>query len=109
MKVLVTGGAGYVGSACLRHLLAQGIEAVAYDNLSLGHTSSVPESRLIVGDIGDRAALARALRDVGADAVMHFAASAYVGEGCTGAAEDQPCRCHVTLQSHSSVYVCVQT
>ncbi|MEE9130039.1 MAG: UDP-glucose 4-epimerase GalE, partial [Phycisphaerales bacterium] len=80
MKVLCTGGAGYVGSACLRWLRANGHEAVAYDNLSLGHREAVGDATLIVGDIGDSEALSEALRAVKPDAVMHFAASTYVGE-----------------------------
>lgn len=80
MNVLVTGGAGYVGSACLRKLLAEGVNAVAYDNLSMGHAASVPDARLIVGDILDSGAVEAALRRVKADAVMHFAAATYVGE-----------------------------
>lgn len=80
MRVLCTGGAGYVGSACLRRLLAEGYEAVAYDNLSLGHKESLPDDRLIIGDISDTEALTDSLRALKADAVMHFAAATSVGE-----------------------------
>jgi len=80
MKILVTGGAGYVGSACLRYLLAHDCDALAFDNLSQGHAEAVPEGKLIVGDIADTAALTKALRDFRADAVMHFAAATCVGE-----------------------------
>ena len=80
MKILVTGGAGYVGSACLRHLLARGFDAIAFDNLVQGHREAVPDGKLIVGDIADTAAVTDALRRVKADAVMHFAAATYVGE-----------------------------
>jgi len=79
-RILVTGGAGYVGSACLRHLLEYGFDAIAYDNLVQGHRESVPAGRLIVGDIAETHALTMALRKHGADAVMHFAAATYVGE-----------------------------
>ena len=58
MKILVTGGAGYIGSACLRRLLEAGHEAFAYDNLVEGHPEAVPEGRLVVGDIADTAAVA---------------------------------------------------
>ncbi|MBI1372724.1 MAG: UDP-glucose 4-epimerase GalE [Phycisphaera sp.] len=78
MRLLLTGGAGYVGSACLRWLLRHGHDPFAYDNLSEGNTASVPGDRLIVGDVGDRDALARAMHEVGAQAVMHFAALASV-------------------------------
>lgn len=80
MRILITGGAGYVGSACLRYVLAAGEEAWAFDNLTEGHRESVPEDRLVEGDIRDTDALAKALRETNADAVMHFAAATYVGE-----------------------------
>lgn len=83
MRVFVTGGAGYVGGACLRHLLAHGIEAFAYDSLFQGHRDSIPAERLIVGDLADTALMARKMKEVGADAVMHFAAATYVGESVT--------------------------
>jgi UDP-glucose-4-epimerase GalE len=79
-SILLTGGAGYVGSACLRHLLEHGYNPVAFDNLVQGHRQSVPADKLIEGDIQDTAALTDALRRTGADAVMHFAAATYVGE-----------------------------
>jgi UDP-glucose 4-epimerase len=82
MKILLTGGAGYVGSACLRWLLEHGHDPIAYDNLSEGNTAAVPgaSERLIVGEIADTDALARAMRDRGVEAVMHFAALASVPE-----------------------------
>lgn len=80
MKILVTGGAGYVGSACLRHLLAHSLDAVAFDNLVQGHRESIPHGRLIVGDINDTESLTEAMRKFKAEAVMHFAAATYVGE-----------------------------
>jgi len=83
MRVLVTGGAGFVGSACLRHLLAHGHEALAYDNLSQGHAGSVPSDRLVVADIADSTKLVSTMRELKADAVMHFAAATYVGESVT--------------------------
>ena len=78
MKILLTGGAGYIGSACLRWLLANGHDPIAFDDLSEGNTPSVPGDRLVVGDILDTDALAEALRRHGAEAVMHFAALAIV-------------------------------
>ena len=83
MRVLVTGGAGYVGSACLRKLLAQGHDAIAFDNLSEGHRAAVPNGRLVEGNLADTAALVSAMRDHGSEAVMHFAAATYVGESVT--------------------------
>jgi UDP-glucose 4-epimerase len=80
MRVLVTGGAGYVGSHCLRRLLAAGHEAVVYDNLFQGHRAAVPSGLLVEGDLRDEAKLTSLLRDRKIDAVMHFAALALVGE-----------------------------
>jgi UDP-glucose 4-epimerase len=80
VKILLTGGAGYVGSACLRYLLENGHEATAFDNLSEGHRESIPDGRLIVGDVNDTVAVVAALRDSGAEAVMHFAAATTVDE-----------------------------
>ncbi len=78
MKVLVTGGAGYIGSHAVRELRAACHEVIVYDNLSTGHRELVDGVHTTVADIADHAPLLRALR--GVDAVMHFAASAYVGE-----------------------------
>ena len=80
MRILVTGGAGYVGSACLRYVAGQGHEVMAFDNLSMGHTGAVDGHPLVKGDIADTDLLERTLKDFGADAVMHFAAATYVGE-----------------------------
>lgn len=80
MRILVTGGAGYVGSAALRHIVAHGHEALAYDNLAEGHKAAVGGTDLVIGDIADISLLKRTLQDFGADAVMHFAAATNVGE-----------------------------
>ena len=77
--ILVTGGAGYIGSHCCRALVAAGYDPVTYDNLSTGHRGFVSGS-LVVGDLLDRAALARAFAQHKIAAVMHFAASSLVGE-----------------------------
>lgn len=78
MRVLVTGGSGYVGSTTVRELAAAGHKVLIYDNLSTGHRKLSDGFELIEGDIADREKLGRYLTQ--ADAVMHFAASAYVGE-----------------------------
>jgi len=80
MRILVTGGAGYVGSHCLRYLLAAGHEVVVYDNLSRGHRGAVPGNLLVEGDLSDEARLTAVLRERKIEAVMHFAAFALVGE-----------------------------
>jgi UDP-glucose 4-epimerase len=80
MKLLLTGGAGYVGSACLRWLLEHGHDPIAYDDLSEGNVAAVPQpaDRLIRGDIAETGRLAELLRRHGIEAVMHFAALASV-------------------------------
>ncbi len=81
MRVFVTGGAGYVGSHCVKDLCKHGHRVVVYDDLSRGHRSAVhPDAQLIEGNLGDQAALAAALSSNEPDAAMHFAAFAYVGE-----------------------------
>lgn len=80
MNILCTGGAGYVGSACLRWLLRHGHEAIAYDDLSAGNAEAVPDGRLVVGDILNADQLADTIAEHHIDAVMHFAAVASVPE-----------------------------
>src|SRR3954470_7510225 len=77
--VLVTGGAGYIGSHCCRALHTSGYHPVVYDDFSTGHRSFVTGS-LVTGDLRDRARLAHALRQHSVVGVMHFAASSLVGE-----------------------------
>ncbi|MDB5576946.1 MAG: UDP-glucose 4-epimerase GalE [Bradyrhizobium sp.] len=77
--VLVTGGAGYIGSHCCRALTAAGYQPVVFDNFSTGHRRFVT-GPLVTGDLADKAALARAFAQHEIVAVMHFAASSLVGE-----------------------------
>lgn len=80
MKILVTGGAGYIGShACLK-LKEKGYTPVIYDNLVYGHRESVPGCEMVQGDLGDAEKLAGVFEKHEFEAVMHFAAYAYVGE-----------------------------
>jgi UDP-glucose 4-epimerase len=81
MRVLVTGGAGYVGATAVRSLRAEGHEVVVYDNLSKGHREAVPSDVvLLTGDIAERSKLDAALREHRPEAVLHFAASIEAGE-----------------------------
>jgi len=81
MRVLVTGGAGYIGSVVADELLQAGHQVVVFDNLSRGHRQAVPKNaELVVGDLADRASLDQLLRSREIDAVMHFAALIEAGE-----------------------------
>src|SRR5689334_4612432 len=81
MRVLVTGGAGYIGSVVTEVLMARGHAVSVYDDLSEGHRDAVPDgARLIEGDLLDRARLDDALRETRAEAVAHMAAVCQVGE-----------------------------
>ncbi|MEP6810368.1 MAG: UDP-glucose 4-epimerase GalE [Chthoniobacterales bacterium] len=81
MRILVVGGAGYIGSICVESLLDEGYEVAVLDNLSEGHRRAVDaRAEFIEGDLADRAATEMTLRRIAPDAVMHFAASALVGE-----------------------------
>jgi UDP-glucose-4-epimerase GalE len=80
MRVLVTGGAGYIGSHTARLLAERGIETVVYDNLSRGYRWAVEWCPLVVGDLADRELLRETLEKHRIDAVVHFAAFALVSE-----------------------------
>jgi len=80
MRVLVTGGAGYIGSHTVELLLLRGHEVYVYDNLPAGHLRAVPANRLIEGDLGDISRLDQLFVQHRLEAVLHFAAFASVGE-----------------------------
>ena len=81
--VLVTGGAGYIGSHACKALAGAGFQPVVFDNLSRGHREAVRWGPLVEGDLADRQRLCAALIEHKVEAVMHFAAYAYVGESVT--------------------------
>lgn len=84
MKVLVTGGAGYIGSACVEKLISEGHKVVTIDNLTEGHRSAVhPDADFIEADIADEVVLKDCFSMHQPDAIIHFAANALVGESMT--------------------------
>jgi UDP-glucose 4-epimerase len=80
MRILVTGGAGYIGSHVVKALGEEGHDLLIYDNLSTGHEWAILFGRLYLGELADRAAILDALRTFRPEAVMHFAASIQVEE-----------------------------
>ena len=83
MKILVVGGAGYIGSHTVRRLNQQGHQVLVFDNLCTGHRQAVPTGQLIVGELAQVDDLSRVLRENEIEAVFHFAAFALVGESVT--------------------------
>ncbi|HYP53041.1 MAG TPA: UDP-glucose 4-epimerase GalE, partial [Pyrinomonadaceae bacterium] len=81
MRILVTGGAGYIGSVVTEELLAAGHEVVVYDDLSKGHRAAVhPEARFVRGDLVEGELLRRTFTEQRTEAVVHMAAASLVGE-----------------------------
>jgi UDP-glucose-4-epimerase GalE len=79
-RIVVTGGAGYIGSHTCKQLAREGYSPIVFDNLSQGHRGAVRYGSLIEGDLNDTERIRAALDDTQPEAVIHFAASAYVGE-----------------------------
>lgn len=81
MKILVTGGAGYIGSVCVEDLLNRGHDVTVFDNLTEGHKNAVDRrAKFVQGELADKPALSVLMRTERPEAVMHFAANALVGE-----------------------------
>ena len=79
-NILVTGGAGYIGSQTCKLLRQSGYLPISYDNLVYGHRNAVQWGPLVIGDISDAKTLKTVFREYKPEAVIHFAAFAYVGE-----------------------------
>jgi len=81
VNILVTGGAGYIGSIVTEELIKQGEQVIVFDNLSYGHRAAVhPDARFVAGDLADRPAVRAVFERHPIDAVMHFASYTLVGE-----------------------------
>ena len=83
MSILVTGAAGYIGSVCSEVLTSRGMSVIALDSLLEGHRAAVPADRLIVGDLNKIHKLDHLFVTHRIEAVVHFAAYAFVGESVT--------------------------
>src|SRR5262245_47259391 len=80
MRILITGGAGYIGSHAVKLFLSRSHDVWIYDNLCFGHRTAVPADRLIVADLKDVHRLDQVLLEKRIEAVVHFAAFCFVGE-----------------------------
>jgi UDP-glucose 4-epimerase len=81
MKVLVTGGAGYIGSVTVHELITAGYAVVVFDNLSQGHRAAIhPEAVFVCGDLADKTILGKTMAEHKPEAIMHFASNTLVGE-----------------------------
>lgn len=87
MRILVTGGAGYIGSHTVKRLLERGHDVTVYDSLVFGHRQAVPAERLVIGDLKDIDHVDHLMVVNRIEAVIHFAAFAYVGESVTNPAK----------------------
>ena len=104
MKILVVGGAGYIGSVCTEVLLDEKHDVAIFDNLSEGHRKAIDQrAEFIEGDLSDRKTVTALLGRLRPDAVMHFAANALVGESMANPSKyfrnnvcqrSEPARCH---------------
>ncbi len=104
-SILVTGGAGYIGSHVVRQLREAAEKVIVLDNLGRGFRQAVRQSELIVGDVGDRTLVSRLLKEHGVDTVMHFAAHTIVPESVA-----QPLKYYGnnTCNTRSLIEACVE-
>lgn len=86
-KILVTGGAGYIGSHVCKLLAAKGMLRVVYDNLVYGHAHAVKWGPLIEGDLENPSKVVEVIKEYRPDAIIHFAAYTYVGESVSDPAK----------------------
>ena len=103
MKILITGGAGYIGSHVVKALGKQGHDLTIYDNLSTGHRQAVTYGELIVGDLGDKEKLNSLFEEKKFEAVFHFAGSIIVSESV---AEPLKYYQNNTINSHFLLTLC---
>jgi len=96
MRILVCGGAGYIGSNMTAMLAGEGFEPIVFDNLSKGHRKAVKNAEFIEGDLGDYELIVKTLKRYEIEAVMHFAALIEVGESVV-----EPLK-YFRLQQHRS-------
>src|SRR3712207_2314052 len=105
MRILITGGAGYIGSHVVRALGKLGHDITIYDNLSTGHKQAVTSGELVVGDLGDKQKLETLFESKKFEAVLHFAGSIVVPDSVT-----QPLEYYQnnTINSHYLISLCVK-
>lgn len=103
MKILITGGAGYIGSHVVKALGTQGHDITVYDNLSTGHREAVRFGNLVVGDLADKEKLTALFASKGFDAILHFAGSIVVPESVS-----EPLKYYQnnTVNSHTLLSLC---
>jgi UDP-glucose 4-epimerase len=107
MTILVTGGAGYIGSHTVRALVDEGYAVVVYDNLTKGHKDAVAaQAKLVAGDIRDTQLLAHTLRENRVDAVIHFAADSLVGESMQLPSKYYHNNVHASLELLDTLQAC---
>lgn len=107
MNVLVTGGAGYIGSHTVYELTKSNFKVVVYDNLSKGHQAAVPGNAVFVeGDIRDRDKLAATFKEYNISAVVHFAADSLVGESMSHPSKYYHNNVHATLELLDTMREC---